>query len=92
MTYLIILAILAIVLGIIMRCYVAKKRFNRRTIGGMQMFSSYEKGVATTIFERIIKFVGTLLLIAGMIFLIMFWITNRQDQKAQQKAVQEQKV
>lgn len=65
-------AICFIAIGLLIRYFIAKRRFNRRGIGGLQHYSSYGVGLVTTIVEWLFKWLGNILLIAG-IFMLIKW-------------------
>lgn len=67
--------ILALV-GLLLRYIVGRNRFDRRGVGGLQHYDSYFTAFATSAFERLLKTVGTLLLLSG-IFLIAVECYNR---------------
>jgi hypothetical protein len=58
------LALLAI--GLFIRYHMDRRRFNRRGIGGLQHFATYNKGLLTTLAESFISIIGTLCLLAGL--------------------------
>jgi len=57
--------------GLIIRYLIGRRRFNRRSIAGLQLFSSYEKWWIITRIESLINFLALLAIIAG-IFLLIF--------------------
>ncbi|SKA41469.1 hypothetical protein SAMN04488128_105449 [Chitinophaga eiseniae] len=77
------IAILLIIIGLSARWYVGRNRFNRRGPGGLQHYSSYNKALATSFFERIVKIIGTLLLLFGILLLLATWINNKAVREAQ---------
>jgi len=60
-------SIIIIVLGIILRYWINRRRFYRRNAFGTQAFSSYKKAKLTSVFEGLLIFLGTALIIAGII-------------------------
>jgi len=66
---------LLIAIGLFIRYHIGRRRFNRRGIGGLQQFSSYGKAVCITAIEKLIRFIGTLCLLAGL-FLIAIAVFN----------------
>ena len=58
-------------IGLIIRYWIGRRRFNRRSIAGLQLFSSYEKWWLTTRIEALFYFLG-LLAIGSGIFLFIF--------------------
>jgi uncharacterized membrane protein len=53
-------------IGLILCYVIGKRRFNRRGIGGLQYYSNYGTAVVTTIFEKMVKLIGIILLITGL--------------------------
>jgi hypothetical protein len=62
-------ALLLIVIGLFIRYQIGRRRFNRRGIGGLQQFPTYGRFIFTVTVERIIFFIGTLCLLAGLFLL-----------------------
>lgn len=80
-----IVGLILVAIGIALRIYVSRKRFYRRGDGGLQQFSSYGKAVATTFFEKIVKLVGTISVIAGLFFLLITWYNHRSAVQYREK-------
>jgi len=57
-------------IGIIVRYWIGRRRFNRRSIAGLQLFSSYEKWWLVTRIESLINFLALVAIIAGIVLLI----------------------
>ena len=55
--------------GLFIRYQIGRRRFNRRGIGGLQQFPTYGRFIFTITIERIIHFIGTLCLLAGLFLL-----------------------
>ena len=53
--------------GLILRYLISRRRFNRRGIAGLQLFSSYEKWWFVTRIEAIFYFLGLLSIVAGIL-------------------------
>ncbi len=68
-----------LLLGIACRVYVSRNRFYRRGVAGLQQFSSYRKSVVVTAFEGIVKIVGTLLILGGLLLFLLFWFDGKQS-------------
>jgi len=64
-------AIILIGIGLAIRYIISRRRFNRRGVAGLQLFSSYEKWWLTTRIEALFYFLG-LLAIGSGIFLFIF--------------------
>jgi hypothetical protein len=58
-------------IGLIIRYWIGRRRFNRRSIAGLQLFSSYEKWWLITRIESLINLLALLAIITG-IFLLIF--------------------
>jgi len=56
-------------LGLTVHYHIGRRRFNRRGIGGLQQFPTYGRFVFTVVVERVIYFIGTLCLLAGLFLL-----------------------
>ncbi|MES2278665.1 MAG: hypothetical protein V4592_21725 [Bacteroidota bacterium] len=61
--------LLLLALGLFIRYHIGRRRFNRRGIGGLQQFPTYNRYIFTVIVERVIYFLGTLSLLAGLVLL-----------------------
>jgi flagellar biogenesis protein FliO len=59
--------IIITVIGLILCYLIGKRRFNRRGIGGLQYYSNYGTAVVTTLFEKLVKLIGIVLLIIGLL-------------------------
>lgn len=57
--------IIFLLAGLALRYFVNRRRFNRRSITGMQQYKNYEQAVATTFFEKVLKIVGLALILLG---------------------------
>jgi len=64
-------AILLCALGLFMRYHIGRRRFNRRGIGGLQQFPTYQKFILTMILEKVIFLIATLCLWAGLFLLAL---------------------
>jgi len=79
-----VLGIIALVLGLVLRYWINRRKFYRRSPTGADGFSSYEKSVAIKFIERVGKWIAYALIIFGLLFL---WSYSRQK-KAKEKASQ----
>ena len=61
------LSAICVMIGLILRYTVAKRRFNRRTITGLQFYETYDQGLITRFMEGVARLIGTLLLLAGVV-------------------------
>lgn len=63
--------IVSLLLGLIIRYSVGRRRFNRRTPFGLQQFRSYNEALATRGGEGCARVIGTLLLLAGALLVLV---------------------
>lgn len=75
-TTVLVLGIIFIILGFVFRYIIGKRRFDRRTYGGMQRFENYNKSLGVPILEKIFIFLSTIIILAGLFF-IGVWYFNR---------------
>lgn len=81
--------IVLIVAGLSFRNIVGRNRFNRRGVGGLQGYDNYNKALATTIFERLLKILGTLLILGGIFLYAVEWYNKRTAEKFRQEEARE---
>jgi hypothetical protein len=63
-------ALILIGIGLAVRYIINRRRFNRRGVAGLQLFSSYEKWWLTTRIEALFNFLALLAILAGAFILI----------------------
>lgn len=85
MDSLIVLGTISLVGGLVLRYWINRRKFYRRSMTGSEGFSSYEKSVIITFIERIGKWVAYILIIFG----ILSFLTYRWEQKNKEKSVQQ---
>jgi hypothetical protein len=68
--HLTIYAVILLVTGLLLRYIIGKRRFNRRGVAGLQYFKSYGTALFTTILERVVNIIATLMII-GAVFLYL---------------------
>jgi hypothetical protein len=68
--HLTIYAIILLIIGLTLRSFIGKRRFNRRGVGGTQYFKSYSVAVVTTTIEKVANVIATLMII-GSVFLYL---------------------
>jgi len=61
--------LILIAIGLTIRYYIGRRRFNRRGIAGLQQYTAYGKAVITTIYERLMLTIANVCLIAGVFIL-----------------------
>jgi prolipoprotein diacylglyceryltransferase len=81
--------IVLIVAGVICRYVVGRNRFNRRGSGGLQQYDSYNKALATSFFERLLKLAGTVLIVGGIFLYAVEWFNKRSAEKFRQEQMEE---
>lgn len=72
--------------GIIIRYIIARRMFNRRGLGGLQHYRSFEQGIINTFLEWVCKWAAILMIIVGILNLLV--ALNHQDKEG--KATLEQ--
>lgn len=61
--------VVLILLGLLLRYYIGRRRFNRRNAAGLQQFRSYREALWISAWERLSMIVANLLITAGMLML-----------------------
>lgn len=76
------LSIVSLFIGLSLRYWINRRKFYRRSPMGVEGFSSYEKAVVITFFERVTKWISIGFIIFG---LLMLWSysKNNKDRKEQ---------
>lgn len=74
--------------GIIIRYFIARRKFNRRGVGGLQHFRSFERGVLTTFFEWLLRWGAVAMMVYGILCLLAG--VSRRDKEREQEQRQEQ--
>lgn len=73
-----VLSILALLSGFVLRYWINRRKFYRRSPLGAEGFSSYEKSVFITFLERTGKWIAYILIIFGLLF---YWSYSRQKKE-----------
>lgn len=76
--------------GIIIRYIIARRRFNRRGIGGLQHYRSFEGAVGTTILEWVFRWAGILMIIVGILYLLAGLNHNDKMNRTKQELSRQQ--
>jgi len=71
-----VLGIGLIAIGWFVRTFISKRRFDRRGIAGLQLFSSYWKWLLITRLESLFNFIAACAIVAGMIFILCAWYSH----------------
>lgn len=64
-------SILLLGLGLFIRYHIGRRRFNRRGIAGLQVYSGYFRAILTTLIECLLNLIGTICIIFALISLII---------------------
>ena len=72
------LSIIALIIGVSLRYWINRRKFHRRSPMGVEGFSSYEKSVVVTFFERVTIWISFGLIIFG---LLMLWSYSKKESK-----------
>jgi hypothetical protein len=67
--------IIFIIAGFILRYWLNRREFNRRTSTGMQAFRSYEHARLTRLLERFGKLIGLFLILGGCVLVLLSYIS-----------------
>ncbi|SDL84760.1 hypothetical protein SAMN04488084_102656 [Pedobacter antarcticus] len=70
-SYFNIYGVLFLLIGVFIRYQIGKHRFNRRNIAGLQIYTSYLKGLITTTIETLLNLLGIFFIVLGLIALII---------------------
>lgn len=60
-----------LILGLFIRYLIGKRRFNRRNIAGLQIYSNYLNGLITIAIETLLNLFGMLFIVFGLIAIII---------------------
>lgn len=82
--------IVLIVVGLALRYIVGRNRFYRRNQTGLQTYENYNKSLAIPLFERLLKVLGTLLLLGGLFLFAMELYNKRTAEKLRKEDLKEQ--
>jgi hypothetical protein len=63
-------ALMLLLVGILIRYQIGKRRFKRTNVAGLQLFPNYGTALLTRFFERLINFIGLLMIVTAL-FLIL---------------------
>jgi hypothetical protein len=63
--------IIFLLIGACIRYQIGKRRFNRRNIAGLQIYTSYLKGLIIATIEKLLNFFGMLCIVLGLIAIII---------------------
>lgn len=65
-----------IIIGFLVRTLISRRRFNRRGVAGLQLFSSYTKWLITTRLESLFNIIAFLLILAGIVLAACGWYAH----------------
>ncbi len=77
---------IALVLGLAIRYFINRRKFNRRAVTGLEQFGSYEKAVGTNLLERLFKLVGLILILLGAFVILGEWL--KKDTEAHEQKIE----
>ena len=60
-----------LIAGLFIRYQIGKRRFNRRSITGLAIYSSYLRGLIMGIIETLFNVIGAILIIAGLLSILI---------------------
>ncbi len=81
---------LLLVAGIIIRYIIARRRFNRRGLGGLQHYRSFDRGVITTFLEWVCRWAAFIMIIVGILHLLAGLNHNDKEGRTRQEQSRQQ--
>lgn len=66
-----------IIVGLVIRYAIGRRKFNRRTMTGIEGFKSYRRAVTITFAERLARFLANILIIIGIFAILSTMINMR---------------
>jgi len=66
-------AVVLLIAGITLRLILSKRRFDRRSVTGLQQFRSYWSALTIILLERLVGLAAFLSIIAGLFLLLIEW-------------------
>ena len=70
-TSVIVYGVILLALGLILRVFVGKRRFNRRGYGGAQHYNSYFSAILTSTGEGLLMIISALAIVSGIILMVL---------------------
>ena len=64
------LGVVLILAGAVIRYKIGKRKFNRRSITGLELFPSYGKGIATRFMESVATIIAKLMILTGILLIL----------------------
>lgn len=83
--------VILLLIGLALRFFVGRRRFNRRGVGGLQQYSTYGKALVTTTFESILQLMGLLMILGGIFLCLLYWLNQRAAVQHREKQAIEKK-
>lgn len=65
------IGVILFIIGLIIRYIIARNRFNRRMVTGVELFKSYNRFLIIRILEKFGRLIAFILILAGIFFFIM---------------------
>ena len=76
-TLVMVYGLILLALGLVLRGFVGKRRFNRRGYGGAQQYNSYFSAILTSTAEWILMIISALAIVSGVILIVLELFNNR---------------
>ena len=61
----------ALTAGVLIRYFIGRRKFNRRTIAGSEVFKNYEKSKLTNFIERFGRLIALILILGGIVLILI---------------------
>ena len=68
-----VIASFILILGLGLRYWVNRRKFNRRNFNGVEGFKSYEHKTSARFIDQLLKLIARLLILGGAILFFMIW-------------------
>lgn len=62
---------ITLVIGAVLRYIVARRKFNRRGVGGMEHYKNFESAAGNSLLNWLMKWAGTILIFFGLLSLMI---------------------
>jgi len=86
-----IIGIIILVAGLLLRYWINRRKFYRRSITGSEGFSSYERSVAVRFAEWLGKLIAYVLIILGLLSIWSYYREKRVKEKKQDQMMEMKK-
>lgn len=68
---LIVFPLILVALGLLLRYWIGRRKFNRRSLTGLQTFARYSNAVITLMLERLMLWIANILIFAAIALYLM---------------------